>query len=499
MFNTGDLARYLPDGTIECLGRIDHQVKIRGYRIELGEIETTLAQHPAVRNNVVVARKDEAGADYLTAYVIPRDGQPSSADTLRGFLKQTLPEYMVPTHFVVLDKFPLTPNGKIDRKALPAPAGGQPRGGARTIVAPRTDAERALAAVWEEVLKVKPISMTDNFFDLGGHSFLAAVLMAKIRTQLGHALPLGALFAAPTVEKLSAVLEKNLEAGSDSSLVPFQEDGANPPLFLIAGVGGHVFTFHKFARMLGPEQPAYGVKAVGIDGKEEPPDNIEEIAAHYVKEITALRPKGPYMLGGFSIGALVALELTQQLRALGHAVPLLVVFDMNAPGYPKKLPLPQRLLRHVSHFARLGFQEKKAYLLQRYGNVKARVLHRLGLAEMIAPEIPGVEALSQAAMKRVWANLMLAGQRYWPKGKIDSKVLVIKAEHGLTWAAAVFDDPKLGWGQWTTGGIDTCTIPGGHQEIFHDDHINQVADALKESVARTIEGERGVSTPRGSE
>ena len=192
MYRTGDLAHYLPDGNLVCLGRIDHQVKVRGFRVELGEIETALGRHPAVKVNVVVARK-ESGADSLAAYIIPNAGQDCRPEELRRFLRERLPDYMVPSHFVALEAFPLTPNGKIDRKALPAPQQGT-NGSVRAVVSPRDDAERDLAAVWEEVLKIKPIGVTDNFFELGGDSLLAAVMTATVGQQLGHTLPLGALF-----------------------------------------------------------------------------------------------------------------------------------------------------------------------------------------------------------------------------------------------------------------------------------------------------------------
>lgn len=485
IYKTGDVARYLPDGRVDCLGRVDHQVKVRGYRIELGEIETALGRHPAVRSCVVVARKDEAGADFLVGYVIPRAGEDDSADSFRKTLRETLPDYMVPSYFVTLESWPLTPNGKIDRKQLPAPSQSAD-GRQRTVVPPSTDPERALAPIWEEVLKVKPISITDNFFDLGGHSFLAAMLLARIKNDLGHSLPLGTLFAAPTIQKLGAMIQEQMEAPTASCIVPFHEEGDHPPLFLIAGVGGHVFTFHRFARMLGPRQPTYGIKAIGIDGTRPPLHRIEDIAAEYVKEITELRPKGPYLLGGFSVGAVVALEVGLQLRKLGHEVKMLVVFDANAPGYPKKLPLPKRVMMHLGNFGRLGLREKKSYLVERFGNVKARVLHRLGLGMLLAPEIPGAEALPQDAIKRVWAALVEAMGRYQPARKLDANIILFKAEEAFDWAATVMDDPHMGWREWGGACMEEHVVPGNHMEIFHDKNINLVATKLRGAIQRAL-------------
>jgi amino acid adenylation domain-containing protein len=481
LYKTGDLARYFPDGNLEFLGRIDSQVKIRGFRIELGEIEAVLGQHPAVSNNVVLARKDDSGGRYLVAYVVLHPGQKPDPSDFRSFLQRQLPEYMVPPHFVILKGFPLNPNGKIDRKALPAPD-STPAAAARTMVAPRYDVERDLVAVWESVLKVTPIGVTDNFFELGGHSLQAAILMARIKSQLGANLPLGILLQAPTVEKMAAIIQHDLEAGSESTLVPLHEGGSYPPLFMIAGVGGHVFTFHKFARLLGAEQPVYGVKAIGVDGVQTPPDRIEDIAAHYVKEILALRPRGPYVLSGYSIGAVVAYELALQLKAHGQQTEALIVFDCPAPGYPKRLPLGRRVLIHLKNLAVLGFPEKKAYLRDRFGQVKARILHALGLTIRMAPEIGGVEALPQTALKRVWAALITANNRYRPQQQFHGKIVLFKAEEGFNWAATVFDDPLMGWGQWGTGDIETHTVPGSHMEMFHEKNVGLVAAKLKESL-----------------
>lgn len=514
LYKTGDLARYFPDGNLEFLGRIDNQVKVRGYRIELGEIEAVLAQHPAVREAVVVARKDAAGGKSLAGYVVAKPGQALDAESLRGHLKGRLPDYMVPTYLMVLPALPLNPNGKIDRKALPDPTTAPANGARRSVVAPRDDAERDLLAVWEEVLETSPVGVTDNFFDLGGHSFLAAVLTARIKQRLGHSIPLSALFTAPTVEKLARLVQHQLEAGSDRAVVPLQEGGSRPPLFLIAGVGGHVFTFHKFARLLGADQPVYGVKAIGVDGKRRPPDRMEEIAAAYAAEILEVCPQGPYVLGGYSVGAVVALELALQLRARGREVPLLVVFDMTAPGYPRKLPLYRRLLIHGQNFWQLQGGAKAAYVRERLKNVKERVFRKAGLGFLNAPDLeasrPAVAPQSswksttssvlrlahgamgraddpEMVLKQVWAALMRANQHYLPHGKYDGRTLLVRAAEGFRWAATVFDDPLMGWGWWCRGAIEDLVVPGGHTEVFHEKNIGAVAAKLQECLRRLPE------------
>jgi acyl carrier protein len=202
LYKTGDLGRYLPDGNIEFLGRIDDQVKIRGFRIELGEIEAVLVQHPDVRQTMVLARADIGGEKRLAAYVVPNQERTPTIDDLRGFLEQRLPDYMLPSSFVFLDGFPLTPNGKVDRRLLAAPDQSRPELG-NAFMAPRTPVEALLTEIWAEVLKLDKIGIHDNFFHLGGHSLLATQIVSRIRESFQVEFPLRALFENPTVAKLA--------------------------------------------------------------------------------------------------------------------------------------------------------------------------------------------------------------------------------------------------------------------------------------------------------
>jgi acyl carrier protein len=208
MYRTGDLARWRADGTVQCLGRADHQVKIRGYRIEPGEIEAMLAKHADVAQNVVVARADSSGEQRLVAYVIARAGVTLDPADLRKFLAHDLPEYMVPSTYVALEQFPLTPNGKIDRKALPEP-GTSVLAVSTSYAAPTNEIETAVAGIWQEVLKVPRVGRNDNFFDLGGHSLLIVQVQSRVQKQLGRVLPIVEFFQYPTVVTLAARLSSN--------------------------------------------------------------------------------------------------------------------------------------------------------------------------------------------------------------------------------------------------------------------------------------------------
>jgi thioesterase domain-containing protein/acyl carrier protein len=495
MYRTGDLAGWRADGRLDYHGRCDQQVKVRGNRIELGEVETALTRHPSVAQAAAAARRDPGGSDRLVAYVVPRAGAAVTAEELRSFLRAALPEYMVPSAVMPLARLPLTPGGKLDRRALPAVETNDLRGDHATPLArPRTDLERDLAAIWADVLNVHPVGIRDDFFALGGHSYQAAVLMTRVQERLGHSLPLATLFAAPTVEQLAAILQKKLVAGTAGNLVPVRREGIRPPVFLIAGVGGHVFAFHRFGRLLGPDQPAYGVNAIGVSGAARCPERFEEIAARYAEEIAAERPDGPVVLGGYSIGALVAFELAVQLQAAGRPVGPLVVFDGPAPDYPRPRPLPHRLLIHFRTLATGGDTRRLTYLRERLGNLKIRLLQATGLLTWGAPEVEGMDSLPQDALKHVWASLVTARAQYRPgRRKFDGRVVLFKAASPAAWTKAVHDDPLLGWDRWATGPVETHLVPGGHLDVFSPANLAPLAVTLRERLAALMPVDRGAS------
>jgi thioesterase domain-containing protein len=490
LYKTGDLARYLPDGNIELLGRIDEQVKVRGFRVELGEIEAILTQQPTVREAVVRPFRDPSGHVYLTAYVVGRDGRQPQTSELARELQAQLPEHMLPAHFMVLEALPLTPNGKVDRSALPPPNHAAAKAAAE-YVPPTGDAERALQSVWQDVLRVHPVGVTDNFYELGGHSLLAAVLMARIETQLGHRLPLEALFESPTVRGLAGRIQRQLELGN-GVLVPLQSAGTRPPLFLIAGAGGHVFAFHKFARALGPDFPVYGMKSIGVDGSEPPLDRIEDIAERYFREITAAVPQGPYVLGGYSVGGLVAFELALRLRAAGRDVSRLLIFDLMAPGYPRPLPLYKRIGIHLWNFLHSGGRQKWRYLRARWAGVRERLLFKLNLHRLEAPHVPGMDSVPQDRLKRVWGGLLRARWSYWPSQRFEGKIVLVTSHRPPDWAATVLDDPHYGWDRWTAQPIELRTVPADHLSIFDDRNLAFVATQVRQAIM-----ESSVPLPEG--
>ncbi len=331
MYKTGDLGRWLPDGSIEFLGRNDYQIKLRGFRIEPGEIEAAIRQHPGVRDALVVVHEFAPGDRRLMAYVVTSLDRVTLAESLKQRLRAALPHFMVPSAFVALEEFPRLPNKKIDRAALPIPATEDwAAAEGQEFVAPRNEAERKMAAIWQEVLHgVKP-GVHDNFFDIGGNSLLAVGLTLRIQRVFGRKLPLAALLRNPTIEKLALCVEGEC-AFARASLIELQP-GTSQPFFCVPGAGGHALALRDLAMCFKDHMPFYSFEAQTAEEIDVETHSIRSLAAGYLAELKQRQPAGRYDLGGLCWGALVALEMAQLLRASGEEVRTLVLLDPDVPG-----------------------------------------------------------------------------------------------------------------------------------------------------------------------
>ena len=339
IYRTGDLGRILPNGEIQCFGRIDHQVKIRGYRIELGEIEYAMSHLDHITAALASTWEGPNGETRIVVYftadtAIEEARIDNWISTWKEALKMTLPVFMLPNDFVLLDQFPLTENGKTDRKALP-----QPVVRARQEISPeeqpRTELQQQLQEIWGGYLGLNEVGIHDNFFDIGGDSLSAVRVTVRIKNTTGKHLPLGALFKYQTIAELALLME-NIKPFAFDSLVPLKTGGSKHPLYIVHGVGATVFAFLDLAKRLDPEQPVYGLQSRGIDGHEAPLDNIEDMASAYLKEILKQNPHGPYLLSGYSQGGLIAFEMARQLTAMGRKVTFLGLFDSYVASAPAK-------------------------------------------------------------------------------------------------------------------------------------------------------------------
>jgi amino acid adenylation domain-containing protein len=492
LYKTGDIGRYLPDGNIEFLGRSDYQVKIRGFRIELGEIEATLSQHPGVQKTVAIARENISGDKQLLAYVVPKSKPVCTTEKLRHFLKEKLPSYMIPTAFVMLESLPLTPNGKVDRRALPVPE--EVRQEEQTFVPPRDHLESQLVQIWQQVLGIQRIGIRDNFFDLGGHSLLAIKLFAQIQTQFHKKLPITTLFRSGTVEALANILRQEIEKPADhqvlfakqeylestwSSLVAIQPNGFKPPLFCIHALGGGVLCYHSLALQLGSDQPVYGLQPRGLDGKEPPLTQVEDMAAHYIREIQTIQPNGPYFLAGYSFGGMVAFEMAQQLQSLGEKVGLLAMLDTCVPNSSTRLPFRKRVLVHVDNLLEQGptYLRHKLAGWSEHGkhNLREKYMHFLGIKEPLPEDDKHLEIMD--------ANVQ-AISKYTLQVYSGQIVLFRTDDKSRTGAVGEQYDLQFGWGSVVSGGIEIHYIPGAHNTFLLEPHVRVLAEKLKDCLKK---------------
>jgi amino acid adenylation domain-containing protein len=325
LYYTGDLALMLPDGCLIHKGRKDLRIKIRGFGVDLVEVEKELRSYPAVTEAVVIASTRSHDPELIAYYTCGENQNPTVSD-LRTHLGNTLADHMIPTHFIKLDAIPLTPNGKVDRQALPAPDTKRPKLN-NPYVAAQDDLEAKLVAIWEEVIGKRPIGIDDRFFDLGGHSLLAARLFTRMDESIGRLLPLSILLTTPTIRLLAQQFRNPTDPVIASPLVTFRNTGNLLPIFAVPGVYGNVVGLAELCRELGPDQPFYALQSVGLDGREMPLQTVEEIAARYIGEIKKKYPQGPYNLLGACFGSRVTCEMAHQLLGLRDEIHFLGLLD----------------------------------------------------------------------------------------------------------------------------------------------------------------------------
>jgi amino acid adenylation domain-containing protein len=532
LYRTGDIVRWRNDGEIEFIGRADDQVKVRGYRIELGEIEAALAAHPDVKQ--ALAMVDSASGDKrLVGYVASPASDSLEPAALRAFALKTLPDYMTPNTYVILDQFPVTAAGKIDRKALPKPETGASNGAGTDYLAPRDSAEHRLVRIWEKLFDIEPIGVTDNFFDLGGHSFLAVRLMGDISREFEQELPLSTLFEAPTVEGMASLLRAQTADGDYPSLVPIRRTGSRPPFFCIHPAPGTVFGYTQLVNELGPEQPFYALQAPGVNGECDPLDTVDAMAERYLAEIQAHQPQGPYLLGGHSSGGIVALEIAHRLRQQGQEVALLTLIDAPAPlpGVKSKRVYTTAIehtrdalwLAGLSKLVATYFKQDR---MLTYTELDAAgddeqfemLLRQFREVDFVPPDtqsdlVRNFFRVTQANFHAAWGYslakydgrvaIFQSSTRFGmlPDGarmalaKIVLRLIVTRP--GLM-LSSFFDalkdlrailsrrnDPSKGWNSFDCQGVDEFKVSGNHVTMLTQPHVKELAKAISKAIEET--------------
>jgi amino acid adenylation domain-containing protein len=502
LYRSGDFARVLADGTLEFGGRCDDQVKLRGFRVELSEIEYALQFHPALADAVVKVYEQGDADRILLAYLVWRQPQSSTIDEVRAYLKTLLPEYMIPTGFQVLERLPLLPNVKVDYNALPPPDKALATTPA-TLVEARDALELQLVQIWEECLHVHPIGISDNFFELGGHSLLAVRLLSQIHRHFKRQLPLASLLQRATIEQLASLLRQQPESHTKSLLVGIQTQGSERPLFLMHPTGGNVLCYASLAYHLGKNQPVYGLQAQGLEGEEEPLNSMEEMAHIYLQVLRTQQPQGPYRLGGWSSGGLLAMEVALQLHARGQEVDLLVLFDAPAlfATWPAGITGAGDTIANdtAAALARFIFQLNEG---------KNRDIPQI-YAELcqLSPEAQSLYVLDQARSAHVipadadssFINRLIrvydadsrATVRYQPR-VYAGRIVYIQSEEAT-------QETIQAWRTLAADGLDLFAAPGDHVGMLKEPHVTVVAERVRTCLAAQKDAHRASASREKSE
>ena len=460
-------------------------------RIELAEIEAILLQQAGVRNAIVIARdaKQSSEDKQLVAYIELEKNAALSRLQLHNALTKRLPDYMLPTFIVFLEKIPLTSTGKIDRLDLPSPEEAN-QAVTHDYVPPGEPTETLLVNIFEHILRTNPVGIKDNFFELGGNSLLAAQLFNQIERKFHKKIPLATLFQAPSIEQLGAILRQENWVPDWSSLVALQSNGIKPPLFFAAPVGGNVLSYRDLMIHLPADQPCYGLQALGLDGVQLPKRDVIQIAAHYIQEIQTIQPNGPYYLAGSSFGGLAVYEMAQQLHDMGQSVALVVMFDAYGPNYPRRMPGMSRLRRRFfkyirraeSHFSNIQYtnwQGKFTYIKTKGNKLLSRLSRQISgkLDEAIHPlprELRMVKAAGYNAGKK--------RSRYARQARrFGGRLVLFRASKQ---PLGIYPDPTLGWGAVVGEDIEVYEIPGHHTSLIYEPRVHLIADKLREILAQ---------------
>ena len=468
LYRTGDRACFRDDGEIEFLGRLDGQIKLRGFRVELGEIEAEIARHPDVAEVSVKVCGGDATEKWLAAYVVPRSGAGINESSLRVLIAQRLPDYMVPTEFVSLDQLPLNANGKVDRAALPVPS----RGSSSKAADPLSGTGERVAVIMADVLRQKEVRADGDFFRLGGHSLLAMDLIARLKAEFGIAIPARRIFENATPAGIGKFIDESqihLPSPDARYIVPIQRGAAGiRPLFLVAGGwGGEIefLVYGQIARLIGEQQPIFGLKARGAGTADAPHSTVTEMADDYLREIRTIQPRGPYLIAGECVGGICAHEIACQLREAGEEVGMLLLLDTSTPNLSE---LDQYLRGEKEKLAR---ESCPPGLFTRIRSGLAGIAKRV-----LGRSTPSVPAQHPRGQSDYPVTLMRHALRPY-SGRIT---MLVDAD-----AHAAYG--QLGWEIIQGVDLDIHVLPGDHITYIRE-HNATAAAKLRELIQRALQG-----------
>ncbi|MCB0774342.1 MAG: amino acid adenylation domain-containing protein [Flavobacteriales bacterium] len=461
MYRTGDMVYWNEDGELEYNGRVDDQVKVRGFRVELGEVEAALNDLPLVKDRVVTALPTSSGDKRLVLYVVPTDPavQPSSAKPdeatlkflgeLEKHLAENLPEHMVPANIIIIPSMPINASGKPDKQRLPEPARTQAHMHTEHV-APRNELETTLSSIWGKLLGMEEVSVHDNFFEIGGHSLIGIQMLAHVERELGTKLPIKALFQSPTIAQLAVLLQGRPKVEAEwKNLSVMQAKGGRPPFFCVHGDEANVF----IPRHLGEGQPFYAFFHQGEDGMPIPFKTTKGIAEHYIREMRQVRPHGPYFLGGYSFGGIVAFEMACQLAAAGEDVPLVALFDTYSPA--ENIAMVKKEQKLHEPLKRMVMRRLVKYYFDRGMALppKLRHFHIIDTYKV---------AIEQYAPSMFPGRLTLIRTRTSP------------------------GTPDMGWGALAREGVEIRHVDGDHFTVIKEPFVGKLAEALRAAMDQAL-------------
>jgi enterobactin synthetase component F len=474
LYRSGDRVRWAANGELEFINRTDEQMKINGIRVEPGEIEAALLAQSGIAAAVVTLREDVAGARRLTAHLVAKSGSSPATEDVRAQLERQLPRNMVPAFFVWLDAMPMTPNGKLDRKALPPP-----RDELRLVAnhPPQTKIEREITGIWEDVLRLSPISVHADFFDLGGDSLALLSLFASIEARFGRRLTVDVLSGGLTIAGLARLLAEEEPIKAEvKSTVALQPRGHLPPFFCVHGIAGDMVYLHRLATHMGTDRPFVGIRR---SPESRLNDTLSEIAARNVAAMLDHQPTGPFYLGGHSFGATVAYEMAVQLIEQGHEIGLLAIVDQRKPGWRltawEALPALHRILLRLP--GRIRDELAQAPVAERFRTLRRTLLRWSKMAfgyRADAVSMFGLSA-SEPELISLFDSDLRAIRDYRPRRLCAPVTLFCASRPALAHLAL---DSTLGWRDLVDGHVQVRSVPGNHRTIGTEPLVQHLAKAL---------------------
>lgn len=506
IFRTGDLGTIGLDGTIMHLGRVDDEVKVNGNRVSIPLVENAMLGCPGIQNAVVqLHTRDHDGSACLAGYYVASTDDRSSPATIREHLHERLPAYMVPSYLTRLESIPLNATGKVDRFALPKPDEAQ-RGSDQPFVAPRSEIEKQIAAIWGKILGVERVGVDDRFSDLGGDSLQAVRMLIEVNRELKTVLDIPALNQVRTISELAKLISSNAQAHRYPSHA-LLKTGTGPPLFLFHAVGGNILVYQPLAAKLSGEMPIYGILAPGLNADRKPLESVPEIATHHISLMKAIQPTGPYYFGGYSFGGIVAFEVARQLHTMGEEVGIVFVLDARV-RIPKSLSFAQRLrkrvaeearrvVHHLKYFATHRPSEWRAYaqeLVRRAQRVQRNATLRrrqeAGFHEQVNRYLDEVDQLASPTIQAVIDAHHIALWRFRPAPYTGDVTVALARETNFEGINA-WKEP---WQEAVQGTLEFIEVPGDHRTMMYEPNIDVLADRLNPILAKARE--RAKSPPQ---